>query len=95
MDELLAKVKSAQYMKLVEPELHYIVSPQYVIDLRDKLNMGQLTFSHMMGVDEEEVELWEEDWSSIPEIAAKLMYLLAENEGLSEQLYKTERGKIE
>lgn len=70
-----------------------IIDSTFVTNLRKKLDMNQLLFANLIGVDQRTVEGWESRKEDSQGTASRLLYLLDQNPELIQELMAYEDVK--
>lgn len=70
-----------------------IIDSTFVTNLRKKLDMNQLLFANLIGVDQRTVEGWESRKEDCQGTASRLLYLLDQNPELIQELMAYEDVK--
>lgn len=70
-----------------------IVNGQYLKDLRDRLNMSQSAFAHVLGVTKKAIEKWEQGKNPIKGSTSRLIFLINEDSAIIDRFIKVEIDK--
>jgi DNA-binding transcriptional regulator YiaG len=90
MDINLKALADGQCFTLSVPDLETIVTPQFVTDLREKLDLSQSGMAVMMHVSQKVIADWENGKTPITGGSLVALYLLSEDNSLKDKLYHTE-----
>lgn len=83
-------LKNAKRRNYTVIETIEIVDGQYLKELRDKLNMSQSAFAHVLGVSKKAIEKWEQGKNPIKGSTSRLIYLINEDSKVIDKFIKVE-----
>lgn len=93
--KFIEALKKSNKYTITQPEIENKVNKDYIKELRSTLGVSQAVFARALGVSVKTVEKWEQSKMNIGSASKRLVYLLTENPGLFDQLYKKEKSTME
>lgn len=81
--------KDAYEFKITDVDAE--VTPEFVRNLRNRLNLSQRMFAKILGLSEKTIEKWEQGATEVKRTASRLLYILDKQPELLDELYMVKR----